>query len=84
MTILPIAFGPEVINEWMGTKMGTKMFFLGPESNDVQYDQLWPDLTCDPKLDRGQILLLLFFFCKIEYHSILLNDRNTIVPNSLL
>ena len=24
----------------------------GPESNDTQYDQRWPDLTCDPKLGR--------------------------------
>ena len=22
----------------------------GPKSNDTQYDQLWPDLTCDPKV----------------------------------
>ena len=44
-------------HEWNGHQ---SILSCGPESSDTQYDQLWPDLTCDSKLDVGQILKLSF------------------------
>ena len=60
-----------------------KCLSCGPESNDIKYDQLWPDLTYDRKLGE-RTNFEIGVLGKIGYHSICLNnERNTMMSNSL-
>ena len=63
--------------------MDTKVFALGSKSNDIQYDQLLPDLTCDHKLgERSKFKIGVLG--KTVYNLMCLNERNTMISNSLL
>ena len=79
MTLLPITFEPKVISEWIGYQS----IFLVPPNRMLpnMTDLTWFDVW--PRIGRSHFEIS-FLGGKIEYHSILFNERTTIAWNSLM
>ena len=82
ITLLSISFEPKVIdilNEYQ------RVCLVIPNRMIPKMTQLWPDLTCDPKLcGRSNFEIVFLGGCKVGYHSICLNERNTMISILLL